>query len=86
MPRFEATVDVDVDEFLYECSSKEILEIVQCLKDDGYIPDFDMSPADIKNITYDQKEFYKMIDILSKSYLRITPEDLDVLEKIAKKY
>ena len=86
MPRFETTVDLEVDEFLYECTPKEITELVQCLKDDGYIPDFDMTPTDIKNITYDQEEFYKMIGILSKSYLRITPEDLDVLKELTKKY
>lgn len=86
MPRFEATVDVDIDEFLNECSPKEIKEVIEYLKDEDYIPDFDLSQKDIKQITYDQELFYKMIGKLSNCYLRLSPEDLDVLKEIAARY
>ena len=89
MPSIEVNVDTYVDveidalEVIEECSNSEIRDILDYLEENNYIKgemriDPDASHAEV--------EFQTTIDKLSKLYLQITQEDLDVLEKIAKKY
>jgi len=37
MPEFETSIDVDIDEFLDECSDREKKEIIECLIEDEYL-------------------------------------------------
>mgnify|MGYP000668534188 CR=1 FL=1 len=39
MPEFETSIDVDIDEFLDECSDREKKEIIECLIEDEYLPE-----------------------------------------------
>lgn len=76
-------VDVDIVEVIEECTSSEMISLLDYLEENNYIKgemriDPDASHAEV--------EFQTTIHKLSKLYLQITQEDLDVLEKIAKKY
>lgn len=86
MPEFEASVDVDPYDFVDTCDAKEIKTLIEYLIEEHHIPNISISQTDVKQITYDQEEYYTLISKLSGCYLRISPEDIDVLRMIAKKY
>jgi hypothetical protein len=83
MPNFDANVDIDVDDFISNCSEREIKELIGVLKDDGHLPDY--FPID-KKMTFLEEKFINKMSELSSHYVRISLEDEEVLEKLFKKY
>lgn len=78
----ETEVDLSVDEFLSECSSREIRELIDALIEDGHIPPL----KNDEELTFNHKLFKESMDSLISKYLVIENEDLETLEKIFKKY
>lgn len=39
MPKFQTSVDVDIDLFFSECNSGEIKDLIEFLVEDGYLPE-----------------------------------------------
>lgn len=78
----ETEVDLSVDEFLSECSSREIKEIIDALIEDGHLPKL----PDKEELTFNHKLFKESMESLISKYLAIENEDLEILEKIFKKY
>jgi hypothetical protein len=86
MPRFYTDdIDVEVDDFMEECSKLEIKKVIQWLKDCDYITDNDVihenntSPLDC--------EYMSMISKLNDPLVgvRLDNEDLEILKKITDK-
>jgi hypothetical protein len=76
MPYFETNpdeIEVDVDDFLSACSDSEIKELVQALKDDGYLDEGDDNDFDIA-----------VRKLLGNSW-RLSKEDEETILKIANK-
>lgn len=77
MPYFETNpdeIEVDVDDFLSACSSSEIKELIQALKDDGHLDEGDLD-----------NDFDIAIRKLSGNSWRLSKEDEETILKIANK-
>ena len=77
MPYFETNpdeIEVDVDDFLSACSSSEIKELVQALKDDGHLDEGE-----------DDNDFDITLRKLAGNSWRLTKEDEETILKIANK-
>jgi hypothetical protein len=77
MPYFETNpdeIEVDVDDFLSACSSSEIKELVQALKDDGHLDEGDLD-----------NDFDIALRKLAGNSWRLTKEDEETILKIANK-
>jgi len=77
MPYFETNpdeIEVDVDDFLSACSSSEIKELVQALKDDGHLDEGDLD-----------NDFDIALRKLAGNSWRLTKEDEETILKIASK-
>jgi ribosomal protein S8 len=87
MPEFYQTVEVDaevevsVDEFYDACSSSEKEELVDLLKDDGYLKDEVITSEDIETYMYD--EFNIALQKLSTNRLVLSIEEEEIIKKIA---
>ena len=83
MPNFDANVDIDVDDFISNCSEREIKELITTLKDNGHLSnDFLIN----EKMSFLEESFVKKMSELSSQYTRISLEDEEVLEKLFKKY
>jgi hypothetical protein len=83
MPNFDANVDIDVDDFISNCSEREIKELITTLKDNGHLSNY--FPTNEK-MSFLEESFVKKMSELSSQYTRISLEDEEVLEKLFKKY
>lgn len=87
MPRFyenvEVDIDIDVDEFVSECNSEDIKDLIECLKENGYLTSENITDA---KISYIEEKHQIYCNHLRSSYLKMSGEDMEVIENLAKKY
>jgi hypothetical protein len=89
MPRFEQEVytdiDIDVDEFLNECDSRDIKDLIEALVEDGHLPKSVLdSPND--KLGKLESDFVNKIDSLKNKYYSLSQEDEETLNKLFQKY
>lgn len=91
MPTFyNEDIDIDVDDFLSECNSKEIKEVIESLEEQGHLEDHgyikmkNESNSGSRGIA--ASEFYDAIRALSNNYHSMTTEMSDTIVLLAKKY
>lgn len=87
MPYFytEAEVDVDVDEFISACNSREIKEIIEALTEDGHLTNVTpIIPKEKMSIM--DEEWFNIVDKLATLRLRMTSEEESIIREIVKKY
>ena len=75
------SIDIDVDDILWNMSDREKQELVDELYDDGYVPKqmgVSESESNILDIVWQNT-----ISKLSKGRLMITPEEEEIISKIA---
>lgn len=83
-------VDIDIDDFLRNCSSREIKEVIEYLREDGHLPDAEDSMVigdttqPIENLH--DEEWYDTLKKLAESRLQMTLEDIETIKNITKKY
>ena len=85
MPTFEVTVN----EFLNECYSLEIQELLKALETDGHIRLHNrvyVNNHDVIGGSVSHQEYYEAIGILADSYFKLSIEDTETIKNIAKKY
>ena len=92
MPKFnkygvdiDVYVDVDVDEFLDECISSEIDEVIEWLVDSEYIKPTQI--IDDKNMSLGDKEYINIINKLTDPMVRfrLSEEEICALQQISDK-
>ena len=87
MPRFyenvEVDIDIDVDEFLSNCDRDDIKDLVDSLREDGHLKIENMSPD---GMSYMEEKHRYYCSHLAESYLQMSNEDMEILQKLAKKY
>lgn len=86
MPEFNTYVDVDVYEFISECSKREIKELIECLVENGHINESSIITEISKNPTLMEIEHIEVCDKLSSVYHRMNIEECELLKQIASKY
>lgn len=74
MPEFETSVDVDIDDFISECNSREIKDLIEFLVEDGHLPESVLTDAPKAENTNWNEEVQKLID--SKWKLSVEDEQL----------
>ena len=88
MPKFyemvevEAEVWVDVEEFVNECSDKEIKKLIKILAEDGHISKAEINSTN-QNVS-DEMWSEKIVKILN-GRLMLSQEDIEIIEKISQK-
>ena len=86
MPYFTPDdVDVDVDDFMYQCNNREIKEVIEYLIEEDYIKPQQVvgSNASLSLIEY---EFNEIIEKIQENRLRLTSEEDALLKKIADRF
>jgi hypothetical protein len=89
----QVDVDIDVDEFLEECSSWDIDCVIDWLKDEKHINDTDIELEEIiedkitdGDLSILESEWYEYVFKLSKLRLMISNEDEEIIKNIINKY
>ena len=77
MPDFETWVDVDVDDFYYECNDREKKELAEMLIDDGYASPFNGTKDTIAETNLDQA-----ITKILQFRMQLTVEEEELIKKI----
>jgi hypothetical protein len=86
MPYFTPDdVDVDVDDFIYQCNNREIKEVIEYLILEGHIEPKQVvrSNTSLSLIEY---EFNEIIEKIQENRLRLTAEEDVLLKKIADRF
>ena len=82
MPYFTPEVDIDIDDFYYEMTSKEKQEMYELLKDDYGIPELlDEMPNSVP-----EYEFNNIMSKIISNRLALTSEEDELLKKIASRF
>lgn len=84
MPYFSTEIDLDVDEFLSECSSSEIKELIECLQEDGYIRKESIIEEDSMNLL--DEEWLTVTNKLNTLRLRLSVEEEQTIKDIINRY
>jgi hypothetical protein len=85
MPYFtQDDLDIDVDDFYYEMSSKEKKEMYDLLVEDGYASSF--KKEDEKPLSVPEWEFTNIMSKISSNRLQLTNEEDEMLKKIASRF
>lgn len=89
MPNFigseyvDVEVDVDVNDFLDECSSDEIDEVIEYLIDANWLSeDRKVIP---QNLSFDEEQLHKNLYKIRDNYYMLSEEDEEIIKKIANK-
>ena len=89
MPTFyqevDAEVDVDIDDFLSACSSREIKNLINTLIEEGYLNSTAIKNGEDEQ-SYLESEWTELTNKFSEIRLRISQEDEENLRGILKKY
>ena len=80
------SVDVDIDDILYDMSSDEIQNLVDDLYDDGYVPKQLSGGVSEEQKNVLDLEWDELVKKISKLRLQITNEDEETIRKILNKY
>lgn len=84
MPTFYSEdLDIEVDEFLDDCSSSEIQEVIQWLKDSDYLPDNVETPESEQS--FQDKEFDEALMNLVGNRFKLSVDDEQTIMRIANK-
>ena len=91
MPRFNEhnflyfdidDVNISVNDFLSECDSNDINDVINWLKCNGELKDNETYQAN----SISQEMFYEQLDKIYNNYYQLTNEEQTLIEKIAKRF
>ena len=85
------SVDIDIDDFLWNCSKYDIKELINTLVESGHLP------KEVVNLKGEVKEeitlkgrgeteFSEKLDLMKTKYYSLTQEEEEFFESVFKKY
>jgi ribosomal protein S8 len=85
MPTFyeETDFNISVDDFLGECSSEDLEEVIDYLKEMGYLKNYKRSEDVSSSMGFLEEEFQEKIQKISEFRHRLTLEEEEVIKKIS---
>ena len=90
MPTFykdvEAEVDVDIEEFVDECSDREIQILIRYMVEEGKLPKTLTGYGPPQNLSVNETIWYETIEKIRSNRLTLTDEEIDIIENIAKRF
>jgi hypothetical protein len=75
-------VDIDTDDYYRQCSDWEKRDLLKSLKEDGFLNGLEAEEP----YTTGQAIFNDNIEKLKTKYFQLTNEEIELIEKLAKKY
>jgi hypothetical protein len=84
MPEYTAEIDISPDEFISDCSSSEIKEIIEALIEDGHIQPHQVIVDGQVTRNYLDEEWDNICEKIRKSRLVMTQSDEDTIRQIYK--
>ena len=86
MPDFDydGSIDIDVDDFIIACSSREIEEVIDELVERGYI-----KPSQVihdSQMTIPEQIFQEALQKLDGKWNRLTKEEEEIITNISKRF
>lgn len=84
MPEYTAEIEVSPDEFLSDCSSSEIKEIIEALIEDGHIQPHQVIVDGQDTRNYLDEEWDNICEKIRKSRLAMCQSDEDTIRQIYK--
>lgn len=82
MPDFYVDdIEISPSDFVDASSDREILELIEILKEDGYLSDFTLNTSESN--TVDDEMFLEDLQKLSTSRHRLTKEEEEIIKTIA---
>jgi hypothetical protein len=86
MPSFTPDdFEVEIGDFLYQCSNHEIKELIEYLIEDGHINEEQLVNP-IRSTSLLEYEFNEMLQRIQENRLRLTSEEDALLKKIADRF
>ena len=73
-------INIDIDDIYDDLDRSDKENLVEWLKEDGYLSEYEPPKSAL------QKLFEEDIEKIKKTYLTISKEDFELINKIAKKY
>ena len=77
-------VDIEIDEFVDSCSSRDIENLLKYLSNQGYLAKFGV--PDESKMTSQEERFIERLSSLSNKYHQMSMDDIDTLENLFNKY
>jgi len=84
MPEYTAEIDISPDEFISDCSSSEIKEIIEALIEDGHIQPHQVIVDGQVTRNYLDEEWDNICEKIRKSRLTMCQSDEDTIRQIYK--
>lgn len=84
MPEYTAEIEVNPDEFISDCSSSEIKEIIEALIEDGHIQPHQVIVDGQGTRNYLDEEWDNICEKIRKSRLVMSQSDEDTIRQIYK--
>jgi hypothetical protein len=82
----DVEVDIDVDDFLSECSNREIKELISALIEYGHLEKHPLIPGQDEKLGVMEKEFLGKLQTISTKYYSMTDEELEMINNLYNKY
>ena len=79
---FDINVEVSVNDFLSECDSHDINNIINWLKRKGILSNNDVH--EVNSLPHEM--FLESVDKVAQNYYLLTNEEQELIEKIAKRF
>ncbi len=84
-------VDIDIDDFLWSCSKRDITDLIDALVEDGHLPKGLINQKGKLNQEYTGKgrleeDFSDKLEKLKDKYYSLTSEEEEFFERLFKKY
>ena len=85
------SVDIDIDDFLWNCSKYDIKELINALVESGHLPKevINLKGEVKEGLTFKgrgETEFSEKLDLLKTKYYSLTQEEEEFFESVFKKY
>ncbi len=84
MPEFETYIDIDPDEFIDNCSEREIEELIESLVESGYLTKTATTKPSEKNVL--DLEWDEIMDKLIRNRVMLSNEEEEMIRTIAKRF
>jgi len=84
MPEFETYIDIDPDEFIDNCSEREIGELIESLVESGYLPKTVPTKPSKKSVL--DLEWDEIMDKLIQNRIMLSNEEEEMIRTIAKRF
>lgn len=82
MPTFSTDIDIDVEDFISECSEFDIKEMIEALQDHGYI-----KPKEVtEKLGTLESEFFQKIDKLKNVFYILPNDEIEYIDSLVNKY